>query len=397
MKPIRIFTPSILALLLAACGGTGTTPTPPVETPPTTPPTIPAPPTPPALPTIPTPPENPNAVPYAGEWLVTYTSSEDSSDTFTYALNVTNQSVTAELDGGAGLAVVCQSSTLCAYEDGASTTGSGFIGNLEISPGNAPLTVAILDEDVELFYYGDDTNDAVATDAQGRQVIEGLGAWESSPEQYTAGLVTATRVGDARTLQPAPTTPGEPAPPTEPPTDPAPELPVINSFTASPESVEAGDSVTLSWTVTDADTLSISPSVGAVAGSSVVVTPSQTTTYVLTAANDAGSDSASVRVTVQEPAPPEPEEPELQYWVNSDCGEVSTTYATAGGGTAQRDFGNGVVYESDNLSSGDFLYISAQNQCSSGDVTVRIYKRGSVYRETSSSGAYVIATASGTF
>lgn len=100
---------------------------------------------------------------------------------------------------------------------------------------------------------------------------------------------------------------------------------------------------------------------------------------------------------VQESAPPEPEELRLQYWVNSDCGEVSTTYATAGGGTAQRDFGNGVVYESDDFSSGDFLYISAQNQCDSGDVTVRIYKRGNIYRETSSSGAYIIATASGTF
>lgn len=400
MDSRRAFLPLALTLLLAACGGTGTTPTPPTEAPPTTPPTIPVPPTTPAPPTTPTPPGDPNAVP-AGEWLVTYTSSENSSDTFTYALNVTDGSGTADLDGGTGFAIACQSNTLCEYEDGASTTGFGLIGNLEISPGNAPLTVGILDEDVELFYYADDTNNAVGTDAQGRQVIEGLGAWESSPEQYTAGLVTATRIGDARTLQPAPTTPEEPTPPEEPepPNDPepTPEPPVIRGFMASPETIESGDNTRLSWDVENADTLGISPGVGAVTGSSVIVEPDQTTTYTLTATNEDGSDEASVRVRVEEPAPPEPDEPELQYWVNSDCGEVSITYATAGGGTAQRDFGNGVVYESDSFSSGDFVYISAQNQCDSGDVTVRIYKRGRIYRETSSSGAYVIATASGTF
>ena len=328
---------------------------------------------------------------------MTYTSSEDGSDTFTYALNVTLKSPTdGNLEnGGIGLAIACQSSTSCDYAPGAQTAGYGFISNVGLEDGTAPLGVAIFEDAIELFYYTIDTDNAIGTDGQGRPFLEGAGAWESSPGRFTPGLVTATRVGDAKTLLQAPTTPGEPTPPTEPPTDP--ELPVINSFTASSESVEAGDSVTLSWAVTDADTISISPGIGAVAGSSVVVTPSQTTTYVLTATNDTGSDGASIQVTVQEPAPPEPEEPELQYWVNSDCGEVSTTYATAGGGTAQRDFGDGVVYESDGFSSGDFLYISAQNQCSSGDVTVRIYKRGSIYRETSSSGAYVIATASGTF
>lgn len=399
MHPTRVLVSFVLTFLLAACGDTGTTPTPPTETPPVEQPPVVSPPI--VTPPVEQPPENPNAVPYAGEWLVTYTSSENSSDTFTYALNVTDGSGTADLDGGTGFAIACQSNTLCEYEDGASTTGFGLIGNLEISPGNAPLTVGILDEGVELFYYADDTNNAVGADAQGRQVIEGLGAWESSPEQYTAGLVTATRIGDARTLQPAPTTPEEPTPPgePEPPTDPepTPEPPVIRSFMASPETIESGDNTRLSWDVENADTLSISPDVGTVMGSSVVVEPDETTTYTLTATNDDGSDNATARVSVEEPAPPEPEEPDLQYWVNSDCGEVSTTYATAGGGTAQRDFGNGVVYESDSFSSGDFVYISAQNQCDSGDVTVRIYKRGSIYRETSSSGAYVIATASGTF
>jgi hypothetical protein len=42
-----------------------------------------------------------------------------------------------------------------------------------------------------------------------------------------------------------------------------------------------------------------------------------------------------------------------------------------------------------------FAYVSAQNQGNSGDVTARIYKDGSVFKSSTSSGAYVIASASG--
>jgi hypothetical protein len=207
-------------------------------------------------------------------------------------------------------------------------------------------------------------------------------------------VVTVTESGSEPDPEP------EPEPDPEPEPEPTPEPPVINSFTASSGTIDEGDTVRLRWDVDNADMLRISPDVGSVTGSSVVISPDETTTYTLTASNDDGSDKASVRVRVRDPEPPpppEPEEPRLEYWVRSDCGRVFTTYATEGGGTAQREFGNGVVYKSDNFSSGDFVYISAQNQCGSGDVTVRIYKRGNIYRETSSSGAYVIATASGTY
>lgn len=199
---------------------------------------------------------------------------------------------------------------------------------------------------------------------------------------------------------------------TAPPSDTPPSTlgPSISFFTASPQTIISGETTALTWDVsTDATSISIDPGVGSVYGSSITyVAPSATTTYTLTATNANGESSAATTVTVEqgEPEPPEipdppeepePQEPDLQYWVNSDCGEVSTTYATADGGTAQRDFGNGVVYEAEDVARDTFLYISAQNQCDSGDVTVRIYKRGEVYRETTSSGAYVIATASGSF
>jgi len=88
----------------------------------------------------------------------------------------------------------------------------------------------------------------------------------------------------------------------------APAPPVISSFVANPISIASGSSSTLSWSVTGATSLSISPTVGTVTGlTQKVVTPSATTTYVLTATNSGGSITASATVTVtgtQDTTPP---------------------------------------------------------------------------------------------
>ena len=75
--------------------------------------------------------------------------------------------------------------------------------------------------------------------------------------------------------------------------------PVISSFTASSQSVSAGAAVTLSWTVTGASYLIVSPDIGATRGTSVVVTPSQSTTYTIYATNAFGRTTATVNITVQ--------------------------------------------------------------------------------------------------
>jgi hypothetical protein len=62
------------------------------------------------------------------------------------------------------------------------------------------------------------------------------------------------------------------------PTGPSPQ---ITSFSASSASVSAGTPVTLSWQVSGASYIIVSPQVGAVRLTSVVVTPAQTTTYTL--------------------------------------------------------------------------------------------------------------------
>ncbi len=79
--------------------------------------------------------------------------------------------------------------------------------------------------------------------------------------------------------------------------------PVISAFSASPSSLILGGSTTLSWNVAGAASLSIS-GIGAVSGTSVVVTPSATSLYTLTATNASGSVTASVTVTVNNPPPP---------------------------------------------------------------------------------------------
>jgi hypothetical protein len=75
--------------------------------------------------------------------------------------------------------------------------------------------------------------------------------------------------------------------------------PVISSFTASANNVVAGTQVTLSWNVVGASYYDVTPQIGAIRGSTVVVTPSRTTTYTLNATNEFGRTTSTATVTVQ--------------------------------------------------------------------------------------------------
>jgi hypothetical protein len=75
--------------------------------------------------------------------------------------------------------------------------------------------------------------------------------------------------------------------------------PAISSFKGSPASVAAGVSSTLSWTVSNATSLSIDQGVGVVTGlTSVSVSPQVDTTYLLTATGLGGVATRSTTVTV---------------------------------------------------------------------------------------------------
>ncbi len=84
----------------------------------------------------------------------------------------------------------------------------------------------------------------------------------------------------------------------------------------------------------------------------------------------------------------------VEYRISGSAPSVFVTLANATGGTEQY---SGVklpkVYRYKVFSS-NFLYISAQNEGDSGTVTVECYYNGSLKDSATSSGAYVIATAS---
>jgi len=84
-------------------------------------------------------------------------------------------------------------------------------------------------------------------------------------------------------------------------------VPVIDSFSATPTTITAGDSTVLSWTTTGADNVSIDNGVGAVAvDGTITVTPVVTTTYTVTAIGAGGTVISSVIVTVNAPPPAAP-------------------------------------------------------------------------------------------
>ncbi len=76
-------------------------------------------------------------------------------------------------------------------------------------------------------------------------------------------------------------------------------LPPTAGIRVDPQAIYRGQSATLSWTSSGADTVSLDNGIGAVeASGSMTVSPSATTTYTLTAAGPGGTASASVTLTV---------------------------------------------------------------------------------------------------
>ena len=75
--------------------------------------------------------------------------------------------------------------------------------------------------------------------------------------------------------------------------------PTITSFTANPQTVSKGSPVTLSWNVGNAEYNIVSPQVGVMRGTSVMVVPAKTTTYTLYSTNQYGRTTAKIKVTVK--------------------------------------------------------------------------------------------------
>ena len=93
-----------------------------------------------------------------------------------------------------------------------------------------------------------------------------------------------------------------PPPPPPPPPPPAPTA----SISVNPSTIQAGQSASLTWQTSNATDVSID-GIGAVQpNGSQSVSPTDSTTYHLTAKGSGGTQEATARLTVTQPPPPPP-------------------------------------------------------------------------------------------
>ena len=159
------------------------------------------------------------------------------------------------------------------------------------------------------------------------------------------------------------TVPEEAAPPST-----APDRPVINSFTASPETISSGQTATLSWNVSGAATVTIEPVVGGVAPSGTTpVSPATTTTYTLTATNDDLSTTSSITVAVTSTVTPAATgKPDLVITDTWFSGKI-LYYKIKNQGDADAKSSQSYLYVNDVQKSSDYVEPVAAGQEITGD------------------------------
>lgn len=204
---------------------------------------------------------------------------------------------------------------------------------VNVIPANPPPTVTISANPLFINRGDEATLSWTSTDVDTVTIDQGIGAVAASgsrqvsPPQTTTYTITATGVGGTRTanvkitvLQPPPTV----------------------SFTGTPSTIKAGESATLAWTTTDAQTVTIDQGIGTVVASgSHQVTPASTTTYRLTATGPGGTTSATVTITLlhDPPAATLTIDPTAVEWGNP----VTITWQTTGADQVTIDQGIGSV------------------------------------------------------
>ncbi len=119
---------------------------------------------------------------------------------------------------------------------------------------------------------------------------------------------------------------------------PACSMPQIDSFSSSAQTIAPGETVTLNWAISHADSAAIDQGVGSVdaASGSTDVTPSQTTTYTLTATNVCGTATESVTIEV-----------------NSQAGQCP--------GSTEKEFYPENAYAHDMQVSGNYLFLAVDH------------------------------------
>lgn len=79
----------------------------------------------------------------------------------------------------------------------------------------------------------------------------------------------------------------------------SPKPPLVNKFESSASILKEGEKANLSWDVSDASEILINPGIGVVSGSSVEVSPLESTIYTLVAKNSGGVTEKTVNIKVK--------------------------------------------------------------------------------------------------
>ena len=154
---------------------------------------------------------------------------------------------------------------------------------------NASPDTILLSESATLSWTS--TNADMATIDQGIGSVAVNGSTSVSPTATTTYTIAVTGPGGTATASATVTI-----------TYPVPTV----SISASPSEIQLGESSTLTWSSTNANSCVIEPEIGSVNPSgSLSVSPAETTTYIITATGSGGTAVSNVIVTVNDPnAPP---------------------------------------------------------------------------------------------
>jgi hypothetical protein len=171
---------------------------------------------------------------------------------------------------------------------------SASVSSVTVTPGTASVTASSTVQFAAVVQ-GTASNKAVVWTASSGS-ISASGLFKAPAGAGTA-KVTASSVASPTVAGSATVSVTTASVPTGPPSGGQVQLPKIDSLTATPSTLQAGQTSVLQWSAEFATSLDIA-GVGEVTGGNVAVAPAQTTTYTLTASNVTGSVSKSVTVIV---------------------------------------------------------------------------------------------------
>ena len=155
-----------------------------------------------------------------------------------------------------------------AYTDGelSTTKAIGPLDTWAVDTGGSPLPIRLA---------GQSNSDGSATSTNGGMTLARVRVYDTA---FTEGQVVSEFAAEAADFGLSPL--------------------LVVRFTADPPTIYRGESTSLSWEVAGASTVSIDPGVGTTAGGPVVVSPTESTTYTLTASDGSGQVGATVTVNV---------------------------------------------------------------------------------------------------